>query len=197
MYCVYLTIYKGNNLPPFYIGSTSIDKIDGGYHGSVMSEEYRDIWKMEIKNNPHLFKTIIIQEFKKRKDAYQKEEKIHRHLKVDKNPLYINKSIAVANGKFGSGFSGKKHTKERNQKLSEKTKGIPRPHARRKRPDHSKRMKGKNNPMFGIRGEKHPLFKKQRTDRFCCLFCKRETIKSNLKHHLKCVPNISTSLPLI
>jgi hypothetical protein len=39
MYCVYLTIYKGNNLPPFYIGSTSIDKIDGGYHGSVMSEE--------------------------------------------------------------------------------------------------------------------------------------------------------------
>lgn len=197
MYCVYLTIYKGNNLPPFYIGSTSIDKIDDGYHGSVMSEEYRDIWKIEIKNNPHLFKTIIIQEFKKRKDAYQKEEKIHRHLKVDKNPLYINKSIAVANGKFGSGFSGKKHTKERNQKLSEKTKGIPRPYARRKRPDHSKRMNGKNNPMFGIRGEKHPLFKKQRNDRFCCLFCKRETIKSNLKHHLKCVPNTSTSLPLI
>jgi hypothetical protein len=162
-----------------------------------MSEEYTNIWKNEIKNNPHLFKTIIIKKFKKRKDAYEKEEQIHRQLKVNKNPLYINKSIAVANGKFGSGFSGKKHTKERNKKLSEKTKGISRPYARRKRPDHSQRMMGKNNPMFGVKGEKHPLFKKQRTDRFCCLFCKKETICSNLKHHLKCVPNTSTSLPLV
>ena len=76
-------------------------------------------------------------------------------------------------------------------------KGIPRPHARKKRPEHSERMKGKNNPMYGIRGEKHPSFKKQRTDRFCCLFCKKETIRSNLKHHIKCMPNISTSLPII
>lgn len=197
MYCIYLTVYKGNNLPPFYIGSTSIDKIEGGYRGSVMSEEYRKIWREEIKNNSHLFKTIVIEKFKSRKDAYKREEIIHRHLKVDKNPLYINKSLAIANGKFGSGFSGKKHTKERNQKLSEKTKGVPRPYARRKRPDHSERMKGKNNPMFGIRGEKHPLFKKPRNDKFCCLYCKKETIRSNLKHHLKCIPNTSTSLPLI
>ena len=32
MYCVYLTIYTGNKLPPFYIGSTSLKKINKGYN---------------------------------------------------------------------------------------------------------------------------------------------------------------------
>lgn len=59
-YCIYLTIYLGDKLPPFYIGSTSIDKINKGYHGSVTSAKFRNIWKSELKNNRHLFKTFII-----------------------------------------------------------------------------------------------------------------------------------------
>lgn len=39
-YVVYLTMYKGTKLPKWYIGSTNINKINKGYHGSVASEEW-------------------------------------------------------------------------------------------------------------------------------------------------------------
>jgi hypothetical protein len=35
MFAVYLTSYKGNKLPPFYIGSSSVSALNSGYHGSV------------------------------------------------------------------------------------------------------------------------------------------------------------------
>ena len=60
MYCVYFTIYKGSRLPPFYVGSTKIAKIARGYHGSVSSALWGSIWKQEIRENPHLFMTLII-----------------------------------------------------------------------------------------------------------------------------------------
>jgi NUMOD3 motif len=60
MYCVYFTIYKGTRLPPFYVGSTKIAKIARGYHGSVSSALWGSIWKQEIRENPHLFMTLII-----------------------------------------------------------------------------------------------------------------------------------------
>lgn len=59
-YCIYLTIYLGDKLPPFYIGSTSIDKINKGYHGSVTSAKFKNIWQSELKYNRHLFHTFII-----------------------------------------------------------------------------------------------------------------------------------------
>ena len=60
MYCVYLTTYKGNKLPPFYIGSTQVVQVERGYHGSVRSKKYEMMWKSELINNPHLFKTGFI-----------------------------------------------------------------------------------------------------------------------------------------
>ena len=39
MYCVYLTIYRGNKLPPFYIGYSSINKIKAGYINKRMKLE--------------------------------------------------------------------------------------------------------------------------------------------------------------
>ena len=60
IYCTYLTIYKGNKLPPFYIGSTSVDKINTGYHGTVSSKKYKDIYKQELITNPQIFKTKIL-----------------------------------------------------------------------------------------------------------------------------------------
>ena len=49
MFCTYLTMYTGNRLPKWYIGSTSVEKIINGYLGSVVSRKYKDIWNFEIK----------------------------------------------------------------------------------------------------------------------------------------------------
>ena len=59
-YCVYFTIYLGNMLPPFYIGSSSVDKVNQGYHRSVLSARWKNTWQKEIKPNLHLFKSMII-----------------------------------------------------------------------------------------------------------------------------------------
>jgi hypothetical protein len=121
IYCVYLTIYRGNKLPPFYIGSTSVKNIKSGYRGSVCSKKYKTIWKDEIKNNEHLFETRILCRFKDRKEATIKENILHRKLKVITNELYINQSYAVCdsfvdmdksgknNGMYGSHRTGDKN----------------------------------------------------------------------------------------
>lgn len=101
-YCVYLTIYSGNKLPPFYIGSSSVDNIiSNGYHGSVKSKKYKEIWDNELLINPHFFKTIIISYHNLRKDATVKECVLQKSLNVVKSPLYIN--MAFANKEFNSG----------------------------------------------------------------------------------------------
>jgi len=97
IYCVYLTIYTGNKLPPFYIGSGTISKIynkTNPYRGSVLSIEYKDIWRSELKYNSSAFKIKIIKTFKSRNEAYIYEEYIQRFFGVVKNALYTNKSIA-------------------------------------------------------------------------------------------------------
>jgi hypothetical protein len=98
MFCVYLTIYLGNKLPPFYIGSTSLVKISGGYNGTVTSQVYSATWVSERKNNPHLFKTRVLSRYPDRASALQKEMKLQLALNVVRNPLYINR--AIANKKF-------------------------------------------------------------------------------------------------
>src|ERR1039458_4229163 len=113
-YCVYLTVYSGNKLPPFYIGSSNMDQIEKGYHGSVRSKRYRAIWESELRKNTTAFKTTIICVFQNRKDAFDKEEKFHRSLNVVDNPLYIN--MAIANRRFT--MNGKKHSVEANLKRS-------------------------------------------------------------------------------
>lgn len=130
MFCTYLTVYRGNKLPPFYVGSTSISKIKDGYRGSVSSREFKLIWKSEIKNNPQLFKTIIISVHNTRDEALIKENEFHLKLNISKNNLYINKANAIPNGVFGIDNSGKNN-----------------PMYGRKRQDCSVRMKVEN-PMF-------------------------------------------------
>lgn len=109
IYCVYLTAYKGNKLPPFYIGSSSEQKILNGYKGSVRSKKYRKTWEEELKQNPNLFETKIISRHITREEATQKEHKLQKHLDVVKSPLYINMSIASKNGFFGMDVSGNKN----------------------------------------------------------------------------------------
>lgn len=99
-YCTYLTVYKGNKMPPFYIGSTSIDKVNSGYKGSVLSAAYKEVWKKELKHGNQLFETKIVSVHDSREDALKKENQLHIQLNVKDNDLYINQSIA--SGCFGS-----------------------------------------------------------------------------------------------
>ena len=100
IYCVYVTFYSGNKLPPFYIGSTKVERIQKGYKGSVGSKEYEHLWKTELKSNPHLFKIKILSYHETRKEAYSKECFLQESLDAVNNPLYINKSIANKKGRF-------------------------------------------------------------------------------------------------
>lgn len=100
-YCVYLTTYYGNKLPLYYIGSTSISKIQNGYKGSVRSKKYYKIWTEELKNNPQLFSTRILKTFYSRKMATYKEKMLQIKLNVVKSSMYMNESIACINGMFG------------------------------------------------------------------------------------------------
>lgn len=103
MYCVYITEYSGKNLPRFYIGSTSVDKINAGYRGSVSSIKYRDIWESEPSQ---LFNTKIIKTFEDRAAALSYELELHKELNVVDSPDYINMSYAQPDGFFGRDVSG-------------------------------------------------------------------------------------------
>lgn len=118
-FCVYLTVYFGNKLPPFYIGSSSLKQIKKGYNGSVCSSEYKIIWNSERKNNPNNFKTLIISLHKTRKEAYLKEQKLQKLLKVVDSNLYINKSYALER----NDNTGKILNEEWRKNLSKSTKG--------------------------------------------------------------------------
>jgi hypothetical protein len=96
IYCVYFTIYLGDKIPPFYIGSSSINKIRQGYRGSVCSAEYRNIWKFEVKNNSHLFRTFIIPNTSTKNKAHVIELERHWQEAFDvvKSLLFCNKAFA-------------------------------------------------------------------------------------------------------
>jgi len=117
MYCVYLTVYTGNKLPPFYIGSTSYRNIEIGYCGSVQSNEYKKIWKLENKINRHLFHVTIVKTFDDRQEAYSYEEYLQRKLDVLNNPLYVNKVIA------NKTFRLSRHSEKSKEKMSRSRKG--------------------------------------------------------------------------
>lgn len=81
LFCSYITIYNGNKLPKFYIGSTKVDNIkNNNYKGSVSSRKYGKIWKDELKNYPELFKIIILNTFDNRNDAYDNEEYLQKNI---------------------------------------------------------------------------------------------------------------------
>lgn len=122
-YCTYLTFYSGNKLPPYYIGSTSIFKIQKGYRGSVISYKYKSIWNSELKHNPHLFKTTILTVHADRQGAFDKELFFQESLRVVTSPLYINMAYARKNGHFGYGEKGRPKSEEHRKKISESKKG--------------------------------------------------------------------------
>jgi hypothetical protein len=123
MYCVYLTTYSGDKLPPYYIGSTSIAKISNGYKGSVSSLEFKQIWDDEICNHPELFNVKILSEHSIRKDAIIAELNYQIQYDVVKSSEYINKSLAQPDGFFGMDVFGSNNPMYGRNRTGEKHKG--------------------------------------------------------------------------
>jgi hypothetical protein len=106
-------------LPPFYIGSTSVERIAEGYHGSVNSKKYAKIWAKEIRKNSKAFKTHVLSAHSTREEALAKEEKLQRLLNVVRNTLYVNQAYA------NKGFLNLgPHSEETKQKIREKKTGV-------------------------------------------------------------------------
>lgn len=131
--CVYLTTYRGNKLPPFYIGSGWDVKIQKGYKGSVASAKYKHTWKQELITNPHLFKTVILFTCETREEAYKRENELQIKLDVANNPLYVNQYIqgithsATTRKKISDTLKGKNYTSiETRVKAGAKRTGIKR-----------------------------------------------------------------------
>ena len=195
IYCTYLTIYLGNKLPPFYIGSSTIDRINSGYRGSVSSKKYKIIWESELKLNPHLFQTKIISTHQTSKEARQKEMFFHEQLKVVKSEMYVNLSIARENGFFGmdvsgknnprygckwgadhpKGMLGKTHSDETKNKWSKTRKNMISWNKGKKSPEHSQYMKTK---MIGNSYAKGIIYPK-----CSCIVCKKIIASTTLSRH--------------
>lgn len=118
-YCVYLTYYEGDKLPPFYVGSSSIEKVKAGYRGSVGSKEFRTIWHEEVKTNPHLFRTDIIYWCKTRDAATIKEKELQERLEVVGSDKFVNKALATPNGFCGMNVKGKNNPNYGNRMTAE------------------------------------------------------------------------------
>lgn len=101
IYCTYVTYYSGNKLPPFYIGSSRLDRINNGYRGSIKSKKWKDIFKNEIKQNPSLFTIEIINTFENREEATTYELELQKSNNVVKSEWFYNESFAAPNGFFG------------------------------------------------------------------------------------------------
>jgi hypothetical protein len=108
-HCVYLTTYSGSLLPKYYIGSSTVEKVLGGYRGSVSSKQYAKTWKQECSKNPHLFETVILSYHRNAKDALSQELSLHELYDVVKSDKFVNKSKAKKNGMFGMDVSGEKN----------------------------------------------------------------------------------------
>jgi hypothetical protein len=131
-YCTYITLYRGNKLPPFYIGYSITKKVEEGYRGSVSSREYSDIWYAEQNQNPQLFKTKILTTHATREAAKTKETYFQLAFRVHRNPMYVNKHIQGIHfypteesiKKLSILNKGRKHTSEHITKNSLAHKGL-------------------------------------------------------------------------
>ncbi|MGL5580155.1 MAG: hypothetical protein ACRDCE_04245 [Cetobacterium sp.] len=100
---VYLIIYTGEKLPPYYIGSTFESKfLNENYHGSPASKKWKDVFVQEFRDNPHLFHREILSIHETRHEALIAEYELQLKLDVVSSPDFYNESLACPNGFFGN-----------------------------------------------------------------------------------------------
>lgn len=135
-YCVYLTTYSGQLLPPFYIGSSYISKVQKGYRGSVSSMKWKSIWLKELKENPELFQTQIVSIHKTRKEALDFELKYQKEENVVCSELFMNESFARGTfdsvGRTYEEIYGEEAAKILKEKRRKAWLGKPKPHLKGK-----------------------------------------------------------------
>lgn len=170
MYVVYLTVYGGEKLPPYYIGSTSLKKIENGYKGSVVSKKYKEIFKDELKNHPEFFEVLVLSTHKKRKEAIEVELYLQKQFDVVKSEMFFNEAYASVNGMFGRDVSGsnnpmfgKKQTEQTKQIMREK-----RGHEKRYEPtDEHKKITSITHKGKNVSKETRQLISKNRSGKNC------------------------------
>ena len=105
LFAVYLTIYSGQKLPMYYLGSTNMEKLEKGYNGTVTSKKWKSIYDIEQIENKQLFKSVLLSSHSTREEAYNEEERLQRYYNVVRSSLFFNESFA--NGKFGLDVAGR------------------------------------------------------------------------------------------
>ena len=165
-YITYITIYAGEKLPTFYIGSTSLDKHINFYHGTVKSNKYQSIYEQELIEHPELFDSCIIDEFDTREEATFCEYYYQKLYNVVRSDQFFNMAFANVNGCFGMDVSDKfnpfykhKHSTKSLKLQSEAKMGELNPMYGLKRVEHSKRMNASNNPFYNKKHTKENLLK--------------------------------------
>lgn len=99
---VYLILYSGDVLPPFYIGQTYKEIYNNDYYGSPQQILWKDKFKSEIREHPERFDKIIISEHPTRKEALEQELYYQKFHNVVEQDLFFNESYACKNGCFGN-----------------------------------------------------------------------------------------------
>ena len=127
MFVTYLTIYDGDKLPPFYIGSTSAERVERGYHGSVRGAQFKNVWQQELLDHPELFDTIVLSEHATREEALTEEQRLHVKHNVVRDKRFVN--TATARGGFINRGYWTEEEKAR-MSASAKLRGQPKPHHR-------------------------------------------------------------------
>lgn len=195
MYCVYLTIYFGSELPKRYIGSTSIKNIESGYNGSIKSKKYKEIFLEQQRLHKDKFKTRILSVYASREEALVEELRLQIKYNVIKSDKYMNMSLAQVHGFFGKPTSGKNHpfyakhhTIDVRKQISESVK-LAYKEKRIISPFKNLDVTGKNNPFYGrthSEESKNKMRKPKATvPKFKCPHCDRIYDKGNLVQHLK------------
>lgn len=84
-------------------------KHKAGYHGSILSKAYKEIYKQELLEYPELFDSCIISEHETREEATKAERLYQIQVDAARNPLFMNKSIAAPKGFFGLSLPKEEH----------------------------------------------------------------------------------------
>jgi hypothetical protein len=194
-FCVYLTVYRGTQLPKRYVGSSSVERVLSGYNGTVKSKRYKAIFKAEQEHNKQLFKTRILSYHQTRKEALEAELALQLKFDVVNSDTYMNMGYASPNGHFGVSLCGDKHpmygkhhTEQSRQQLSLSSKKAY-AEGRSITPFASLDITGENNPFYGKthKAKSIELMKKPKrfVPKWICPHCDKPYDGGNLDQHLK------------
>jgi len=140
----YVYKYTHKETGKWYIGSHN--GADKNYNGSGL------IWKYaKEKYGIDSFDREILYEG----NDFREEEKLLIELNAARDPMSYNMKNQALGGTFfgeANGMFGKTHTDEEKYKCGSARRG-------KKFPDHSEKMKGEKNPMYGKSGQTHGLVK--------------------------------------